>query len=55
MRINATPTRDAAQAASKVKAQLFTHLLYRHWNQYTGEKRSHLFLVSVGSRVASAT
>jgi dipeptidyl aminopeptidase/acylaminoacyl peptidase len=42
-----TVDRDAAQAASKVKAQIFTHLLYRHWNHYTGEKRSHLFLVSV--------
>jgi dipeptidyl aminopeptidase/acylaminoacyl peptidase len=30
-----------------VKAQVFTHLLYRHWNHYTGDKRSHLFLVSV--------
>ena len=40
--------RDAALAASKVKAQVFTHLLYRHWNHYTGDKRSHLFLVSVG-------
>jgi dipeptidyl aminopeptidase/acylaminoacyl peptidase len=39
--------RDAAAAASKVKAQVFTHLLYRHWNHYTGDKRSHLFLVSV--------
>jgi dipeptidyl aminopeptidase/acylaminoacyl peptidase len=44
-------SRDAALAASKVKAQVFTHLLYRHWNQYTGDKRSHLFLVSVGSRI----
>ncbi len=39
--------RDAALAASKVKAQIFTHLLYRHWDHYTGDKRSHLFLVSV--------
>jgi dipeptidyl aminopeptidase/acylaminoacyl peptidase len=39
--------RDAAQAASKVKAQIFSHLLYRHWNHFTGDKRSHLFLVSV--------
>src|ERR1017187_49522 len=38
--------RDAALAASKVKAQVFTHLLYRHWNHFTGDKRSHLFLVS---------
>ena len=43
--------RDAAKAASKVKAQIFTHLLYRHWNHFTGDKRSHLFLVSVDSGV----
>ncbi len=39
--------RDAVLAASKVKAQIWTHLLYRHWDHYTGNKRSHLFLVSV--------
>jgi dipeptidyl aminopeptidase/acylaminoacyl peptidase len=39
--------RDEANANSKVKAQIFTHLLYRHWNHYTGDKRSHLFLVSM--------
>jgi dipeptidyl aminopeptidase/acylaminoacyl peptidase len=33
-------------ASSKVKAQLFTHLLYRHWDRYTGDKRTHLFIVS---------
>ena len=38
--------RDAAAASSKVKAQIFTHLLYRHWDHYTGDKRSHLFIVS---------
>ena len=42
-----TYERDAALADSKVKAQVFTHLLYRHWNHYTGDKRSHLFLLSV--------
>ncbi len=31
--------RDAALAASKVKAQIFTHLLYRHWDHYTGDKQ----------------
>jgi dipeptidyl aminopeptidase/acylaminoacyl peptidase len=41
--------RDAAAAASKVKAQIFTLLLYRHWNHYTGEKRSHLFLLTVAT------
>jgi len=39
--------RDAALAASQVKARIFTHLLYRHWNHYTGDKRSHLFLLSI--------
>src|SRR5579862_4233821 len=39
--------RDKAAAESKVKAQIWTHLLYRHWNHYTGDKRSHLFLVAV--------
>ncbi len=41
--------RDAAAAASPVKAQIFTHLLFRHWNHYTGPKRSHIFLLSVES------
>ena len=26
-----------------MKAQIFTHLLYRHWNHYTGDKRSTSF------------
>src|SRR5579862_959916 len=29
---------DEEKAQSKVKAQVFTHLLYRHWNAFTGEK-----------------
>jgi dipeptidyl aminopeptidase/acylaminoacyl peptidase len=41
--------RDAKTADSKVKALIFTELLYRHWNRYTGEKRSHLFIVSLDS------
>ena len=41
--------KDTALAASKVKAQIFTHLLYRHWNHFTGDKRSHLFLLTVES------
>ena len=39
--------RDASAASSKVKAQIFTHLLYRHWDHFTGPKRSHLFAVAV--------
>jgi dipeptidyl aminopeptidase/acylaminoacyl peptidase len=32
---------------SKVKAQIITHLLYRHWNAYKEGKRSHIFVVGV--------
>ena len=39
--------RDTAAATSKVKAQIWDHLLYRHWNRYMSEKRSHLFEVKV--------
>jgi dipeptidyl aminopeptidase/acylaminoacyl peptidase len=39
--------RDKAAADSKVKAKIFTQLLYRHWNHYTGDKRSNLFQVLV--------
>jgi dipeptidyl aminopeptidase/acylaminoacyl peptidase len=45
-------TRDRQQAESKVKARIFTHLLYRHWNAFTGDKRSHLFLVAVDGGAA---
>ena len=41
--------RDKAAAESKVKAQIFTHLLYRHWDSFTGAKRSHLFYLSLAS------
>ncbi|MGA8532436.1 MAG: S9 family peptidase [Acidobacteriaceae bacterium] len=43
--------KDEAQAQDKVKAKIFTHLLYRHWNHFTDDKRSHLFLVSVDDGV----
>jgi dipeptidyl aminopeptidase/acylaminoacyl peptidase len=46
---NCNHDRDGALGASKVKAQIFTHLLYRHWNHFIGDKRSHLFLVSLES------
>jgi dipeptidyl aminopeptidase/acylaminoacyl peptidase len=35
--------KDAAVAKSPVKAEIFTDLLYRHWDHYLGEKRSHIF------------
>ena len=40
---------DEALATSKVKAQIFTHLLYRHWDHFTGDKRTHLFLATVAT------
>jgi dipeptidyl aminopeptidase/acylaminoacyl peptidase len=39
---NARKAKEAEQ--SKVKAQIFTHLLYRHWNAYKEGKLSHLFV-----------
>jgi dipeptidyl aminopeptidase/acylaminoacyl peptidase len=36
---------DQQAASSQVKAQVWTSLLYRHWNAYTGQKRSHLFVM----------
>jgi dipeptidyl aminopeptidase/acylaminoacyl peptidase len=41
---NAKKLKEVEQ--SKVKAQIFTHLLYRHWNAYKEGKRSHIFVVS---------
>jgi dipeptidyl aminopeptidase/acylaminoacyl peptidase len=31
---------------SKVKALVFDHLLYRHWNAYKEGKRTHIFVIS---------
>lgn len=39
--------RDDERNSSKVKARIFTTLLYRHWSAFTGDKRTHLFLVPV--------
>ena len=36
--------RDEEQKNSKVKAQVFDKLLYRHWNAFSDSKRSHLFV-----------
>ncbi len=41
---NAKRLKEAEQ--SKVKAQIFEHLLYRHWNAYKEGKRTHIFVVS---------
>jgi dipeptidyl aminopeptidase/acylaminoacyl peptidase len=44
MACNAKKLKEAEQ--SKVKAQIFTHLLYRHWNAYREGRRTHIFVVS---------
>ena len=38
--------KDAVAAKNSVKAQIFDHLLYRHWNAYQGAKHSHIFYAS---------
>ena len=43
---------DQARADSKVKAMVFEHLLFRHWNHYSAGKRSHLFVVPAEGGVA---
>ncbi len=45
--------RDEALKNSKVKAKIFTRLLYRHWNAFTEFKRSHLFVVSAESNAST--
>ena len=36
-----------AEAASKLKARVYTSLLYRHWNEWQGKRRSHLMSCSI--------
>ncbi len=38
---------DKAREESKVKAKIFDRLMYRHWNDWRGDKRSHLFVLDV--------
>jgi dipeptidyl aminopeptidase/acylaminoacyl peptidase len=42
-----TAKQNAADA-SPVKAQIWTHLLYRHWDHFLGERRSHIAVVDAG-------
>jgi dipeptidyl aminopeptidase/acylaminoacyl peptidase len=37
--------RDEERKKNKVKAKIFTRLFFRHWNEFTDFKRSHLFVI----------
>jgi Tol biopolymer transport system component len=39
------------EAASKLKARVYTTLLYRHWSEYQGKRRSHLFSANIDGSV----
>ena len=42
-RLNAE--REKAIAEDPVKARVFTRLFFRHWDEYVGDKRRHLFVI----------
>ncbi len=54
---NCDRKRNEVAAKDPVKAQVWDHLLYRHWDHYVGVKRSHLLVVSAadGSAVRDLT
>jgi len=45
--------KDEEKAKSKVKAKVFTQLLFRHWTSYWDGKYSHLFITATGCAMNS--
>jgi dipeptidyl aminopeptidase/acylaminoacyl peptidase len=48
---NAKKVRETEQ--SKVKALVFDHLLYRHWNAYKEGKRTHIFTAALSAEITT--
>jgi dipeptidyl aminopeptidase/acylaminoacyl peptidase len=42
--------KDEEAEKSPVKAKVFTRLFYRHWDEYVGDKRQHLFVITADGK-----